>query len=124
VRYTKEHFWVRDDGDGIVALGITDFAQRELGDIVFVDLPKVGTLLEQGQQLGTVESVKSVSELFAPVTGQVMEVNPVLVDSPELLNVEAESGAWLLKVRLAKSEELNSLLDEAAYKTFVGPKPS
>jgi glycine cleavage system H protein len=120
VKYTKEHFWVRDDGNGIVALGITDFAQKELGDIVFVELPKVGSLMEQGQQLGTVESVKSVSELFAPVTGQVLEVNPVLADSPELLNRDAESGAWLLKARLDKPEELSALLDEAGYKAFVG----
>lgn len=123
MRYTKEHFWVRDDGDGIVALGITDFAQRELGDIVFVDLPKAGALIEQGQQLGTVESVKSVSELFAPVSGQIVEVNPVLAESPELLNQEAESGAWLLKAKLAKPEELNSLLDDAGYRAFVGSKP-
>jgi glycine cleavage system H protein len=120
VRYTKEHFWVRDEGNGIVALGITNFAQRELGDIVYVELPKAGTPMEQGQQLGTVESVKSVSELFAPVTGQVLEVNPVLAESPELLNQEAESGAWLLKAKLEKPEELNALLDEGAYRAFVG----
>lgn len=120
MRYTKEHFWVRDEGDGIVALGITDFAQRELGDIVFVDLPKAGTPLEQGQQLGTVESVKSVSDLFSPITGQVVEVNPVLAESPELLNQEAEAGAWLLKARMDKPEELNALLDEPGYRAFVG----
>jgi glycine cleavage system H protein len=120
VRYTKEHFWVRDDGGGIVALGITDFAQKELGDIVFVDLPKAGAQIEKGQQLGTVESVKSVSELFAPVTGQILEVNPVLAESPELLNQEAETGAWLLKAKLDKPEELNSLLDEDGYFSFIG----
>jgi glycine cleavage system H protein len=120
MKYTKEHFWVRDDGNGRVALGITDFAQRQLGDIVFVDLPKAGTQLEQGQQMGTVESVKSVSELFAPVTGQVIEVNPVLAESPELLNQEAENGAWLLKAKLEKPAELETLLDDAAYRAFVG----
>jgi glycine cleavage system H protein len=120
VRYTKEHFWVRDEGDGIVSLGITDFAQRELGDVVYIELPKAGTPIEQGLQMGTVESAKSVSELFAPVTGRVLEVNPVLADSPELVNQEAESGAWLLKARLDKPGELDALLDEAGYRTFVG----
>lgn len=120
MRYTKEHFWVRAEQDGTATLGITDFAQKELGDIVFVELPKVGAQIDQGLAIGTVESVKSVSELFAPLSGQVTEVNLELAESPELLNQDPEGNAWLLKIRLEKPEELNALLDDAGYRAFVG----
>ena len=100
LRYTKEHEWVRVE-DGIATMGITDHAQQELGDIVFVDLPKPGAAVERGKALGTVESVKAVSELFSPVAGEVVETNALLVQSPETINTDPYGKAWMIKVRLS-----------------------
>src|SRR5215218_1706266 len=103
--YTKEHEWVSVEGD-IGTIGITDHAQHELGDIVFVDMPRVGTSVSQGATIGSVESVKAVSDIYSPVTGEVVEVNTMLADAPEKLNDEPHTTAWLVKVRLAAPEEI------------------
>src|SRR5579872_5897943 len=108
-RYTKEHEWVRVDGDtGVV--GITDHAQEQLGDIVYVDLPKPGTRVEQGKTLGSVESVKAVSDIYAPVSGEVLEVNDALATSPEKLNADPHGEAWLVKIKLSAPGEIQQLL--------------
>src|SRR5512133_2227815 len=113
-KYTKEHEWVKSDG----TIGITTYAQDSLGDIVFVELPKVGSDITAGKTFGTVESVKAVSDLYAPATGTVTEVNPDLATAPEKINKDAHS-AWLLKVQLKDANELNSLLSAADYEKFV-----
>ena len=120
-RYTKEHEWIRADGT-TGTIGITDYAQHELGDVVFVELPKVGTQLKAGQSLGTVESVKAVSEIFTPVSGEVTETNPALVDAPEKINSDPHGSAWLIKIRLADPKEPASLMDAAAYEAYVAEK--
>jgi glycine cleavage system H protein len=114
-RYTKEHEWI-DAAAGTV--GITDYAQDTLGDIVFVDLPKVGAKVERGKVFGSVESVKAVSDLYAPVTGTVVEVNQELATAPEKINKDAH-GAWILKVELADPSEVDQLLNAADYEKFV-----
>ena len=116
--YTKDHEWVRRDGD-VATVGITDFAQGELGDIVFVELPAKGTALEAGREFGTVESVKAVSEVFAPVSGTVVEVNTALQDTPEVVNTDPYGEGWILKVKGARAEELEGLMASAAYVAFV-----
>lgn len=120
-RYTKEHEWVKADGT-TGTIGITDYAQHELGDVVFVELPKVGTQLKAGQSLGTVESVKAVSEIFMPVGGEVTETNPALVDAPEKINADPHGSAWLIKIRLADPKEAGSLMDSAAYEAYIAAK--
>lgn len=116
-RYTREHEWIHADGkQGTV--GITDYAQQSLGDIVFVESPKVGDKLEKGKVFGSVESVKAVSDLYAPVSGTVTAVNEELVSAPEKINTDAHA-AWILKLDLADPSEANSLLDAAAYEAFV-----
>lgn len=118
-RYTKEHEWVLAEGD-TGTVGITDHAQQELGDIVYVDLPKVGALIEQGKSLGSVESVKAVSEIYAPVSGEVLEINTLLADAPEKLNEDPHGAAWLVKLKLGNPGELKDLLSAADYQTYVG----
>jgi len=118
-RYTKEHEWVLVEGD-TGTVGITDHAQQELGDIVYVDLPKLGALLEQGKSLGSVESVKAVSEIYAPVSGEVLEINTLLADAPEKLNEDPHGAAWLVKIKLGNPGELKDLLSAADYQTYVG----
>jgi glycine cleavage system H protein len=120
-RYTKEHEWVSMDG-AVGTIGITDYAQAELGDVVFVELPKVGTQLKAGQSLGTVESVKAVSEIFSPVSGEVTETNAVLSDSPEKINQDPHAAAWLVKIRLADPKEPAALMDAAAYQAYIAEK--
>ena len=120
-RYTKEHEWIRADGT-TGTIGITDYAQHELGDVVFVELPKVGTQLKAGQSLGTVESVKAVSEIFTPVSGEVTETNPALVDAPEKINSDPHGSAWLIKIRLADPKEPGSLMDAEAYEAYIAEK--
>jgi glycine cleavage system H protein len=116
-RYTKEHEWIEANGK-IGKVGITDYAQNTLGDIVFVDLPKVGSSLERGKVFGSVESVKAVSDLYSPVTGTVTEVNEELATAPEKINSDAH-GAWLLKVELTDPKEVDSLLKAEDYEKFV-----
>jgi len=116
-RYTKEHEWIEAAGK-IGKVGITDYAQNTLGDIVFVDLPKVGSSVEKGKVFGSVESVKAVSDLYSPVTGTVTEVNEELATAPEKINTDGH-GAWLLKVELADPKEVDGLLNAADYEKFV-----
>jgi glycine cleavage system H protein len=120
-RYTNQHEWVRVDKD-VATVGITDYAQNELGDVVFVELPKTGTKISAGKSFGTVESVKAVSELYAPVTGEVVEANNDLHDKPEKINSDPHGSAWLIKVRLTSPAEVNSLMDAAAYEKFIADK--
>lgn len=118
LKYTKEHEWLRVEGDAGV-VGITDFAQDQLGDVVYVELPAVGSRVEAGQIFGTVESVKTVSDLYSPVTGEVIEVNAALEDSPELVNSDPYGQGWMLKVRLADPGQVAGLLDAAGYRAVV-----
>ena len=119
LHYTKEHEWVRQEQD-IGVIGITDHAQKELGDIVYVDLPKVGTTVEQGKSLGSVESVKAVSDIYAPVSGEIVEINDALATAPEKLNEDPHGSAWLVKIRLSKVAEIKQLLSADDYQTYVG----
>ncbi len=117
LKYTKEHEWIRVDGN-TGAIGITDFAQQQLGDVVFVELPAVGSTITAGKVFGTIESVKAVSELFAPVTGEVVEVNTALKDRPENVNSQPHE-AWMVKVKLAGDSGLDALMDAAAYEQLI-----
>jgi glycine cleavage system H protein len=118
-RYTKEHEWVSLAGD-TATVGITFHAQEELGDIVYVDLPKPGAALETGKSLGSVESVKAVSDIYAPLSGEVLEANEMLAASPEKLNEDPHESAWLVKIRVADAAEFNNLLSATDYQTYVG----
>jgi glycine cleavage system H protein len=118
-RYTKEHEWVLVNGD-TGTIGITDHAQQELGDIVYVDLPKPGAKLEQGKSLGSVESVKAVSDVYSPVSGEVIEANGALADAPEKLNEDPHGAAWLVKVKLATPAEVSGLMSAADYQAYIG----
>jgi glycine cleavage system H protein len=120
-RYTKEHEWIKLDGP-VGTIGITDYAQAELGDVVFVELPKVGAQIKAGQSFGTVESVKAVSEIFSPVTGEVTETNAALADAPEKINKDPHGAAWLVKVRLTDTKEISRLMDAAAYQAYIAEK--
>jgi glycine cleavage system H protein len=117
VKYTKDHEWIRVDG-GTGAVGITDFAQKQLGDVVYVDLPEVGMSVTAGQTFGTIESVKAVSELYAPVSGEVTEVNATLKDKPEQINT-APHETWMIKLKLASASDLGPLMDADAYQTMI-----
>lgn len=117
-RYTDEHEWAQQDGE-LVAIGVTHHAQEQLGDVVFLELPEVGTTLTKGQALGVVESVKAVSDLYAPLAGEVAEVNTELVDSPEGVNEDPYGKAWLVKLKPANPADLDSLLDAGGYKALL-----
>lgn len=117
-KYTKEHEWIRVDGD-TATIGITEFAQKELGDIVYVELPDKGKQVERDDVLGTIESVKAVSEIFAPVGGTVLEANEALDGAPETVNQEPHDGGWYCKLRLSDPAELEGLLDAAAYEELI-----
>jgi len=118
LRYTKEHEWVRVEGD-LATVGITDFAAGQLGDVVFVDLPEVGRSVAQFVAVGVIESVKAVSDLFAPVGGDVVETNAELATKPELLNSDPYGQGWMLRIRLTDRTALDGLLDAAAYKALT-----
>jgi glycine cleavage system H protein len=118
LRYTKDHEWVRVDGDE-ATVGITEYAAGQLGDIVFVELPDGGRSLEQFATFGVVESVKAVSDLFAPVSGEVLATNDALTGSPELVNADPYDGGWMIRLRLAKPDEVDDLLDAAAYDSLI-----
>jgi len=118
-RYTKEHEWISVEGD-IGTVGITDHAQKELGDIVYVDLPKTGAAVEKMKVMGSVESVKAVSELFSPVSGEVVEANAALAEAPEKLNLDPHGEAWLVKIRFSHPEELKDLMTAAEYQEYIG----
>ncbi len=119
LKYTKEHEWIRDNGDGTVTIGITDFAQGELGDIVFVELEDVGSDFSQDDTFGTVEAVKTVSDLFAPVDGEVTELNEALEDNPELVNDDPYGEGWMIKMKLSDASQLDSLLTADDYKEIT-----
>ena len=116
--FTDEHEWI-DDEDDVATVGITDYAQGQLGDIVFVELPEIGALIEQGKDAAVVESVKAASDVYAPITGEIIEVNPALEDDPALVNSSPEEDGWFFKMTIADEGELDRLMDEEAYKAFV-----
>jgi glycine cleavage system H protein len=118
-RYTKEHEWVKADGD-TATVGITDHAQKELGDIVYVDLPKIGAVIQQGKSLGSVESVKAVSDIYSPVSGEVIAINEALATAPEKLNEDPHGGAWLVKLRMSAPAEVQNLLSASDYQSYIG----
>jgi len=118
-RYTKQHEWVSPDGQ-TATVGITDHAQHELGDIVFVDLPKVGVVVKHGDTLGSVESVKAVSDIYSPVSGEVIAINDLLTQHPEKLNQDPHGEAWLAKLKISDPGEINGLMSAADYQTYVG----
>ncbi len=118
-KYTKEHEWVSVDGD-TGTVGITFHAQKELGDIVYVDLPKVGVAVEIGKSFGSVESVKAVSDIYSPVTGEIVGINSLLAEAPEKLNEDPHGAAWLVKIKLANPGELDALLSAGDYEAFIG----
>jgi glycine cleavage system H protein len=119
LRYTKDHEWILVEGDA-ATVGITDHAQEELGDIVYVDLPKVGAHIEQSKSLGSVESVKAVSDIYSPASGEVTEINAALADAPEKLNEEPYGAGWLVKLKLSDPQQVSSLMTAAEYQTYVG----
>lgn len=119
IKYTKEHEWVRIEGD-IGTVGITDHAQQQLGDLVFIELPAIGKKLAQGDEAAVVESVKAASEVYAPVGGEVVEVNAALGDDPAKVNADAMGGGWFFRIRIANPKELDALLDEASYQELAG----
>ncbi|MBI5374857.1 MAG: glycine cleavage system protein GcvH [Candidatus Schekmanbacteria bacterium] len=119
LKYTKEHEWARVMNGNEVRIGITDYAQKELGDIVFIDIPSAGTEVEQGNAFGVIESVKAVSDLYSPVTGKISSVNEKLQDAPELVNNDPYGEGWMLSVEMSDSSQLNSLMDTAAYTAYV-----
>jgi glycine cleavage system H protein len=117
-KYTKEHEWVLVEGD-VATVGISDHAQEQLGDVVFVELPEAGAKFAQGEQAATVESVKAASEIYAPISGTVMEANGALADEPVLINSDALGKGWFFKMKIGKAAELGKLMDEEAYRKFV-----
>jgi glycine cleavage system H protein len=119
VKYSTDHEWVRVEGNEAF-VGITDFAQEELGDIVFIDVTTEGEKVEQGEVFGSVEAVKTVSDLMMPLTGEVLEVNPALDDAPELINKEPFEGGWIIKISIQNTEEVDGLMSAAEYKEFIG----
>jgi glycine cleavage system H protein len=118
IRYSQDHEWVKLDGD-TVTIGITHYAQEQLGDVVFVELPEVGKKVEKGKELAVVESVKAASEVYAPMTGEVVEVNSVLADAPATVNEDALGKGWFAKLKIADKSQFAALMDEAAYNKFV-----
>ena len=119
LKYTREHEWIKDNGDGTATIGITEFAQSELGDIVFVELEDVGFDFSQDDTFGTVEAVKTVSELYAPVDGEITEINELLEDTPELVNEDPYGEGWMVKVKLTDQSQLDSLLSADEYKEIT-----
>jgi glycine cleavage system H protein len=119
VRYTKEHEWIRPEGDGKARIGITDHAQDALGDVVYIDLPEVGSTVEANQSFGEVESTKSVSDVFSPVSGKVLERNQELTDRPELVNEQPYGDGWLIVVEMQDATQVDGLMDAVAYRGFV-----
>ena len=119
VKYTKDHEWIRIDG-GSGWIGITDYAQSELGDVVYIEMPAIGTTIEQGKSFGTIEAVKAVSDLFAPVTGEITEVNTAIKDHPEQVNKDPYGQGWIAKVKVADPAQLSALLDSKAYQALIG----
>ena len=118
LRYTNDHEWVRVEGDAAV-VGISDYAQEQLGDVVFVELPDVGVSFKQNDDAAVVESVKAASEIYAPISGEILAVNGDLADAPETLNSDPTGTCWMFKISISDAGEINALMDEAAYKAYV-----
>ena len=118
IKFTNDHEWV-ETNDGTATVGITNYAQEQLGDVVFVDLPEVGDTTEQGEETGVIESVKAASEVFAPVTGEIMVINEALNDDPALINSSAEGDGWMYKIKLSEVSQLDELMDKDAYTSFI-----
>ena len=118
VKFSKDHEWINVDGD-VATIGVTDYAQKALGDVVFVELPENGATLAQGDEAAVVESVKAASEVYAPVSGEITAVNDALVDAPDMVNSDPEGEGWFFKIRLSDKGELDALMDEAGYKSFI-----
>ncbi len=116
--YSREHEWVRVDGE-LATMGITEFAQEELGEVVFVELPEVGQVFNTGDELGTIESVKAVAEVYTPVAGEIVEINEAVVDDPELLNDDPHTEGWLVKIRFSSASDLKELMNAEKYEEFV-----
>lgn len=116
--YSKEHEWVRVQDD-VCMLGITEFAQQELGEVVYVELPEVGQVFDANDEIGTIESVKAVAEVYTPVAGEIIEINDAVVDDPELLNEDPHSDGWLIKIRFSSAADLKSLMNAEQYEEFV-----
>ena len=121
-RFTKDHEWVRLDGD-LAIVGITDYAQSQLGDVVYVELPEIGHRVEKGKEAAVVESVKAASEVYAPVSGEVAEINEMLTTDPATVNADPMGDGWFIKLRLDDPKELDSLMDEKGYKRFIEEQP-
>ena len=119
VKYSEDHAWVKVQDEGLVAIGITDFAQEQLGDLVYIELPKVGHQFSRGDKISVIESVKSASDLIAPVSGEIVEVNERLEDDPELVSEKPIDEGWFIKVKLSKPSELDELMDEKSYQVFI-----
>ena len=121
IKYTKQHEWVSiNDGDKKATVGITDYAQKQLGDIVYVELPEIGVKLNKGDEAAVVESVKAAAEVYSPISGEILEVNENLADSPELINNEAESNGWFFKLVPSEESELEELMDKEGYDKYIG----
>ncbi len=119
MKFTEDHEWARDEGDDVVVVGITDYAQEQLGELVFVELPEIGSDVSQGDEAAVVESVKAAGEVKSPVSGSIIEVNESLVESPGIVNTDPTGDGWFYKVKMADRSELDGLLDEQSYKDFV-----
>lgn len=119
LKYTREHEWIRDNQDGTVTIGITDFAQGELGDIVYVDIEDIGSTFDKEEVFGSVEAVKTVSELFSPISGELVEINEALEDDPELVNSDPYGEGWMVKMKMSSPEELNDLLSDSDYSEVI-----
>jgi glycine cleavage system H protein len=119
LRYSREHEWVSLDGD-VATIGVTEYAAGEMGDVVFLELPEEGSEVSQGDPVGTIETVKSVEDLFTPLSGEIVEINESILDEPELVNQNPLEGGWLFKIKLSNSNELDSLLDATGYSDLIG----
>ena len=119
IKYSEDHEWVDEKEDDLVVIGITDFAQEQLGDLVYVELPEVGDECSRGENISVIESVKAASDLVAPISGSIIEVNSRLEDEPEIVTEDSMGEGWFIKVKLSNPEELNDLMDEDAYNTFI-----
>jgi len=119
LKYSEDHEWLKIEGD-VATVGVTDYAQSQLGDVVFVEVTSLGETLDKGEAFGTIEAVKTVSDVFMPVSGEVIEVNDLLVEEPDLINKDAYGQGWIAKIRITNNEELEGLLDADAYKAIIG----
>ena len=117
-RYTREHEWLRVDDD-VCTMGVTDFAQSELGEVVFVELPEVGHVFDAGDEIGTIESVKAVAEVYTPVAGEILEINDTLKDDPQTVNEDPHGDGWLVKIRFSSSSDFDELMDAEAYQAYT-----